>query len=182
LIVDRYASYRGLVRLGLAHAESTLGRTRPFEQIDFPRVQRLVFVCLGNICRSPFGEAVARRRAVSTAGFGLSTTTGAPAFELARKTATRFNLDLDDHRATDFTDFGLTAGDLLIAMEVRHARRLAAMTASHDVQITLLGHWARPRRLHIHDPLEHSEQYFANCFTVIENATEALVAEFLKSR
>jgi len=178
-IQDRYASKRGLARLALAHLESTVGRLTEFQSVEFNTVQRFVFVCLGNICRSPFAECVARARGVNAVGFGLSTTTGAPAFELAQSAAEKFSLDLSAHKATDFTDFILQDTDLLLVMEVRHARRLKQMIGESRAQIALLGHWGKPRRLHIHDPLEHSPIYFENCFQSIFGATDRLAAEYI---
>ena len=148
--------------------------------MDFGSVDRLVFVCLGNICRSPFGEFIAKQYGVPTAGFGLSTTTGNQAFELARETSKKFAIDMESHRTTDFSDFTVRDTDLLIAMEIRHARRLKTMIGDSKAQIVLLGAWAKPKRLHIHDPHQHDAVYFENCFRIIKTATENLVQEYQK--
>ncbi len=178
-IKDHYASERGLIRLILAHVESWLGRTREFENVDLARVNRLVFVCLGNICRSPFAEVVAKQKGLNTAGFGLATTTGLPAFELGITTANKFGISMDAHRTTALSDFEIKDDDLMLVMEVRHARRLAGLLPQGSkAQIALLGQWAKPRRLHIHDPHVHDEMYFANCYHVILNATTRLVDEY----
>lgn len=155
-----------------------LGRTREFENVDLERVERLVFVCLGNICRSPFGEFVAKQENVSTAGFGLSTTSNKPAFATAMKVANRFGVDLSSHLTTDIGDFEIRDTDLLLVMELRHARRLQPLLKSGGAQIALLGHWASPRRLHIHDPFEHSERYFYQCYSIIDQATRELISEW----
>lgn len=170
----RYGTERGLVRLWLAQLEALCGRLRPFTDIDFSRVRRFVFVCQGNICRSPFAEYAARRAGLPCASFGLSTTTGVTAFAGALAAARACGIDMDAHRATDLADFELRDGDLLLVMEVRQARRLAALTAGRAVQVGLLGAWARPRRVHIHDPFTLSEAYFAHCFAVIESAVAGL--------
>jgi len=68
-------------------------------------VDRLVFVCLGNINRSAFAEQVARSLSANTCSIGLSTTTGAPAFDKAIETAPLFGLDLSHHRATNLKDY-----------------------------------------------------------------------------
>ncbi|GAB3100034.1 phosphotyrosine protein phosphatase [Aestuariicella hydrocarbonica] len=181
-INDRYATERGLVRLGLAHIESWLGRTREFEQVDLSRVERLVFVCLGNICRSPFGEKLANQLGANTAGFGLSTTSGLPAFELAIDVAKRFGVDLSAHQTTNIDDFSIHDSDLLLVMEVRHARRLKSLIGDSQAQIALLGRWATPPRLHIHDPHEHDETYFYNCYATIEQATSELIKSLKKAQ
>ncbi|MDF2177305.1 hypothetical protein P2G88_03485 [Aliiglaciecola sp. CAU 1673] len=181
-IRNRYASERGLVRYWLGQLESCLGRTREFEQVDLARAERLVFVCLGNICRSPFGEYVARREGIEAVGFGLSTTTGMPAFALGQETARDYGIDMSAHKTTDISDFDIKDSDLLLVMEVRHARRLKARLGGSKAQIALLGHWAKPRHLHIHDPHVHDKAYFSHCYGIIEQATERLCQQWKAAR
>jgi protein-tyrosine phosphatase len=181
-IHDNFASFRGLVRLLLTEAGARVGLDDEFRQVDFARVERLVFVCLGNICRSPFGEYIARRHGIPSAGFGLATTTGVPAFELGVETALERGVDMRSHLTTDFSDFEVLDTDLLLVMELRHAHRLKAMLGESRAQIALLGNWARPRRLHIHDPHIHGKAYFEHCYAIIENATENLIKQYLAQR
>uniref|UniRef100_UPI001C200758 arsenate reductase/protein-tyrosine-phosphatase family protein n=1 Tax=Marinobacterium profundum TaxID=1714300 RepID=UPI001C200758 len=83
---------------------------------------------------------------------------------------------------TDFTDFKLLDTDLLLVMELRHAHWLQGMLGNSDAQIALLGNWARPRRLHIHDPHIYGKAYFEHCYAIIENATENLIKQYLANR
>ncbi len=183
LIHDNFASVKGLVRLVLAESRAYLGQDHEFRHVDFYRVERLVFVCLGNICRSPYGEYIAQRYGVATAGFGLATTTGGPAFELGVETALELGVDMRAYRSTDISDFEIQDTDLLLVMELRHAERLKQhIGGSSQAQIALLGNWAEPRRLHIHDPHVHGKAYFKTCYAVIENATEKLINQYLTSR
>ncbi len=176
LIAGNFGTHRGLVRLLLGETEYLAGRLNGFLQADLQQTRRLVFVCLGNINRSPFAEYIATALGLNAASIGLSTSTGAPAFEKAVATARCFNIDLAPHRATDFVDYEHAAGDLLLAMEVRHARRLVALGVP-DKAIALLGHWATPHRIHIHDPHTLSDAYFRTCFTVIQSAIRELALE-----
>lgn len=182
-IHDNFASFKGLVRLLLTEMGARVGLDEEYRQVDFARVERLVFVCLGNICRSPFGEYVAHRHGIRTAGFGLSTTTGVPAFDLGVETALERGVDMRSHLTTDFTDFNVLDTDLLLVMELRHAHLLQDMLEdTSNAQIALLGNWARPRRLHIHDPHIHGKAYFEHCYAIIENATENLIKQYLAHR
>lgn len=173
---DNYATFRGWVRWVLAVLEWRVGRLRSFEQVDFGKVRRLVFVCHGNICRSCFAEALARQAGLPTASFGLSTSSGLPAFPGAIRTAKRFGIDLDGHRVTSMGDFRFADGDLLVAMEVRQVRRLQRIVAHGNVQMTLLGLWSTPFRPHLHDPYEHGADYFDTCFRAIRSGVETLGA------
>src|SRR5437588_1134030 len=67
-----FGTYRGLIRLALAWLENLTGRHRQFKQIRWDRVARVVFVCHGNICRSPYAEGRAVSFGLPAASFGLS--------------------------------------------------------------------------------------------------------------
>lgn len=174
-----FGTWRGAVRLLLGEAEFLAGRLAPFLQPDLQGTQRLVFVCLGNINRSAFSQVVARSQRLRSVSIGLSTTTGAPAYPMAVDVAPRYGLSLADHRATDFSDYVYAPGDLLLAMEVRHAHELVRRGIPRSA-ITLLGHWARPHRIHLHDPHTLSEAYFRTCFAVLHSAVVNL-ADALRS-
>jgi protein-tyrosine phosphatase len=176
VIDSNHGTARGLVRSMLAQLEFVSGRLEPHTRPASARIDRLVFVCLGNINRSAFAEQVARALGANTCSIGLSTTTGAPAFHKAVETAPHFDLDLTRHRATDIKDFSVAPNDLLLAMEVRHARQLIAAGIPPE-SIALLGHWASPHRIHLHDPHTLSDAYFRTCFTLIHSAVRGLVGE-----
>lgn len=173
LVNGCFGTHRGLVRLLLGEAEFLLGRLGPFLNPDLAQTQRLVFVCLGNINRSAFAEQVARSMGLEAVSIGLSTSTGTPAFPTAVVTAERFSIDLSAHQATDFGDYTYQEGDLLLAMEIRHANSLAERGIPRRM-IALLGHWASPHRIHIHDPHTLSDAYFRTCFSVIHSAIREL--------
>jgi len=174
LVRGNHGTLRGWVRTLLAQAEYLLGRVDVHLHPDAPLVSRLVFVCLGNINRSAFAEQVARSLGAHSCSIGLSTTTGAPAFTKAIATAPEFGLDLGAHRATDLRDYRFEPGDLLVVMELRHARRLLAQGIPAR-SVVLLGHWAAPHRLHLHDPHTLSDAYFRTCFTLIHAGVRGLV-------
>ena len=181
LVETNYGTIRGLVRVLLGQLEFATGRLDRHLRPDPRRVERLVFVCLGNINRSAFAEWVARKHGATTSSIGLSTTTGAPAFHSAIKTASELGIDLSAHAATDIADYQYRPGDLLLAMEVRHARQLLAHGIPADA-IALLGHWSSPHRIHLHDPHTLSDAYFRTCFTLINSAVGNLTAELRASK
>jgi protein-tyrosine phosphatase len=171
-----HGTWRGLVRASLAELEYGLGRLDAFLQPDLARFERVVFVCLGNINRSAFAEQVAQQQGLRCGSLGLSTTAGAPATDTARRLAPGLGVSLEHHRATPLSDWRRVDGDLLLVMEARHARRLVA----HGVpasQVAMLGHWATPRRLHLHDPHTLSDAYFLSCFNLIRSSVEGLASE-----
>lgn len=177
-IQTRFGTVRGLARLWLAHAAQARGRLRRFQQLDWTRVRRLVFVCAGNICRSPYAEWRAAQSGFPTASMALSGSSGQPANSQAQATARQFGADLECHRSRNIADFAPEPGDLLIAMEPRQAQALAVRYVSDPaIQVTLLGLWSHPRRPHLHDPHTLSPDYFRTCFDLIDTAVAALLAK-----
>jgi protein-tyrosine phosphatase len=168
----RFGTWRGLVRALLAHAELAVGRLEAFRLKDPGTVQRVVFVCLGNICRSAYGHQVARELGLSVASLGLSTSTGAASPEPAVAAASRAGVDMGAHRATDWSDFEVRPGDLFLVMEVRQAHELRRrLNGRRDVRVALLGMWCTPAMPHLHDPFTLSDDYFDTCFTRVRQAT-----------
>ncbi|HET9341654.1 MAG TPA: hypothetical protein VFO25_01900 [Candidatus Eremiobacteraceae bacterium] len=76
---------------------------------DDPRTPMLLFVCMGNICRSPMAEAIAideaRRDRVKArvSSAGMSALEGHEATELTREALANIGLAIDDHRARQLT-------------------------------------------------------------------------------
>ena len=80
----------------------------------------VLFVCLGNICRSPTAEAVLRRMRpdlrIDSCGTG-SWHVGKPPYGPMQDAARARGLDLSDLRARQLTKGDLDAFDLIIAMD-----------------------------------------------------------------
>jgi len=176
LIVTNHGTFRGWVRTMMSQIDFALGGLDRFVQPAPRQVSRLVFVCLGNINRSALAQAVASHRNVRSISIGLSTSTGTPATSAAVRCAAAFGVDLTHHSATDISDYDFEPGDLLLVMETRHARRLIVRGIAPEA-IALLGHWASPHRIHLHDPHKLPDRYFRTCFTLIRSAVNNLVDE-----
>ena len=173
----RFGTARGLARLWLSQIAAARGRYRRYEAVRWDEVRRLVFVCSGNICRSPYAEARAAAAGFPALSVALRGETGHPADPVARRAAAAAGLPLDAHRSTDIADAALRPGDLLVAMEPWQADLVAARHGGEaGVQTTLLGLWTAPRRPHLHDPHTLSEDYFATCFRLIDTGVDAILA------
>lgn len=150
-----------------------LGLYSDLQAFDPSRVLRLVFVCAGNVCRSPYAEARARALGMDTGSFGLSADGASPPDAVAVVAARRRGLELSARVSRRARDVRPTAGDLLVAMEPHQARALRR--AHPRAQVTLLGLWCRSPRPVLANPYGLSEAYFDTCFAVIDEAVAALV-------
>lgn len=177
IINEQFGTWRGAIRLGLAYAE-VAGRLAPTRHPPVQDVRRFVFVCHGNICRSAFAEAVARRSGCNAASFGLSTANGKPAHPPVIAAAASRGHDLSDHRTTAVEDYEPMAGDYLLGMEVRHLRRLALNGRLRHLPRALLGSYAGFPVPHLHDPYGLDEAYMEICLTRIQDAVHQLCRRF----
>jgi protein-tyrosine phosphatase len=180
LVEANHGTLRGFIRTVLAHCEDVLGTADRFMSCDLAGTRRLVFVCHGNINRSAFAHAVAATAQVRVASVGFSTSTGAAAPDRTVVAARRLGIDLSRHQATAFDDFQRVDGDLFIAVELRHARRLQALGIPPS-QVLLLGALSSPRRLHLHDPHTLADEYLLTCLVLIHSAVLNLVAELRRA-
>ena len=184
-IVDiKFANHRGLIRTLLADLMWRLGPYRQYGKVDWSRVRRMVFICQGNICRSPFAHHMVAALVddIPVVSFGLATTTGVAANSMALDVANEYGVDMSDHRATNLADFTILDGDFLLVMEDRHIHWLAPHLIDKEVQIGLLGLWCRPRFALLYDPFEHSREYFSSCFGRIERAAHNLLQNYQEYR
>ena len=148
-------------------------------------VRRVLFVCLGNICRSPLVEAVARKR-LAEAGLDVvvaSCGTGGwhagegadPRMIAAARAAGH---DLSQHRARQLHERDFEDYDLLLAMDrdnLRELHKLAA-TPNQAERATLFLEWtdsAPP--LEFPDPWHGDAAGFAAAVKLAERGVAGLV-------
>lgn len=173
----RYGTFRGLVRLALTHAELAMGGSGVVPP-DPSAIRRLVFVCHGNICRSAFADVLARKHGLNATSFGLSTASGKGAHPPVVAAAAALGHDLSQHRSLRVQDYAPAEGDLLLAMETRHLRKLAADPVLAALPRTLLGLYTRPKVPHLHDPYRLSDSYTRTSLDRIATAIPVLAAAF----
>lgn len=177
MLNKNFGTHRGLIRLILSYVQVAMGRAS-ITRFDPAHVKRLVFVCHGNICRSAFADHYAQQLGLSTASFGLSTTSNMGAHAFASIVSETLGVSLSAHQTTAVEDFVPMAGDLLLAMEVRHLDKIAKIPALRDYPRTLLGIYANPRCPHLHDPYRLDPRYMAVCLGRVQAAVNRLKLSF----
>lgn len=174
-IKNRFGSQRGLMRSVITEAKRLLGVYDECRQVELSKIKRLIFVCSGNICRSPLGEAVAKSHGVVAESFGLDTRGGDPADPRAVTYAATKKIDLSSHLTRHINGYKPLEGDLLIGMEPTHIEKLRELFGN-QVPITLAGLWLDRPIAYLHDPFNTSPDFFNACSFLVERSAKVLAA------
>jgi protein-tyrosine phosphatase len=84
-------------------------------------IRRVLFVCTGNVCRSPMAAAAIRKRLshLTSESAGVAALVGEPADPLAVEVMADRGIDLSAHRARQLTPELASAFELILVMEGR---------------------------------------------------------------
>lgn len=142
---------------------------------------KVLFVCLGNICRSPYAEK-ALERALSDASSATEVVSAGfigpdrPSPAAARQVAEARGLDLSEHRSRPLSDELLDASDLVFVMDRVQQRALRRRTDRDDVFVLgdLDPAWAGRRT--IRDPVEQPPEVFEEVYGRIDRCVERLAS------
>lgn len=151
------------------------------------RPRSILFVCLGNICRSPFAAA-RTRRLLADAGFSDVTcgSAGIRVGQAARppreacEAAARVGVTLESHEPLQLTCKLVRSFDIVVVME--HAQMVALRTdypeaADRIILLSLFGgnHRSVAARYDISDPFGHPLPVFDDCYARIDGAVRGLL-------
>lgn len=180
--VELYGGYRGLLLHIRAMALYTLGSYRRFDDINWGAVGRLVFVCKGNICRSPYAAARARALGVRAVSYGLEASEGALADPTAARAAGLRGLDISRHQASKIHASHVQADDLIAVFEPVQLSLIDCRCGKRAFATGLLGTMSAPIRPHIQDPYGRSARYFQQCFAIIDANVAQMARLMMQSR
>lgn len=149
---------------------------------------KILFVCMGNICRSPMAVAVMRRRLaesedgeriqVEAAGTHGDYHAGEPADPRARRAGAGRGYSLEGLAARKVRAEDFVAFDLILAMDrhnLAHLQRLCPEEHQHKLGL-LLEYSRRWTGGDVPDPYYSGLEGFERVLDMIEEATEGLLA------
>lgn len=174
-VYERFGSRKGLLLFCYHWLFALAGRYSEFAAVNPKGDQRLVFVCSGNICRSPLAEIYARSLGKEASSCGLNCGDGFPADHRARAFARNQGLSLEDHKTVNVKDFEFKETDLIVVMEPSHITQFVEKT-SKSYQVVLAGSYCQRPNPYIHDPFNTCEEFFAHCELRVMEAVRGICA------
>jgi protein-tyrosine phosphatase len=154
---------------------------------------RVLFVCLGNICRSPLAESVFRHLAVErgvedefeidsagTSGYHA----GSPPDRRSVATARERGVEVSG-RSRQFTHEDLQEFDLVVVMDAENLAEVNAVRAAvgRGAHIRRLREWdPEPDDYDVPDPYYGGEHGFERVHDLVHRSCEALLNQLLEER
>ena len=103
---------------------------------------RILFVCTGNLCRSPLAEGLARAapalRGVEPTSAGTWAVEGLPATSEAVAVAAALGVDISGHRSRRLRAGDVAAADLVVVMTSVHRAEVVRLAPGHADKVVLL--------------------------------------------
>ncbi|MDP2835125.1 MAG: low molecular weight protein-tyrosine-phosphatase [Pseudomonadota bacterium] len=153
---------------------------------------RVLFVCMGNICRSPTAEGVFRDKAkkagwekqieidsAGTHGFHVGSTPDAR----AQKTALSRGYDLSSLRGRQVSDQDFASFDYVLAMDrdnLHNLQQRCPEQYKHKVRL-YLAFSSRFPNLNVPDPYYGGGKGFEQVLDMVEDAAEGLLREIARN-
>lgn len=138
---------------------------------------KILVVCVGNICRSPTGERILQKllpnKEVASAGIAAekSRLIGKPADEIAILIAAENSVDVENHKSQQVTPQLCAQYDLILVMEKGHIEALSQISPESRGKTMLFGQWIGQKN--IPDPYRQSREAFEYAYKLLEDAAKA---------
>jgi protein-tyrosine phosphatase len=134
---------------------------------------RVLIVCIGNICRSPMAEALLAASVadshpeVSVESAGLGALVGRPADPIAHELMQEQGIDISSHRARQLKPDMVRQYDLILTMEESQVSGVLSLDPSARGKVHCLGKWGD---FEVPDPYQQPRNAFEHALSLIEQA------------
>ena len=172
-----YAKLRMLSGMGVASFER-----RP----DLRGARTIIFVCFGNIMRSPMCEALLKRmlpkpgdRRLVITSAGLHAVPGREAHPWAITAARNLGISLEDHRARLLSTEMVDSADVIFAMDYRNLVQILSRWKRASKKVFMLGAYAPSQypETEIPDPYYATALETVECYKVLGACVQSLALD-----
>ncbi|OUY06696.1 low molecular weight protein-tyrosine-phosphatase [Acinetobacter populi] len=123
------------------------------------KIENILVVCVGNICRSPMAEYFLKQKFpnLSISSAGISGLIGHPADDKALQCMDRLNIDMRSHIARKLNADLIKKADLILVMSNNQQSHLEKTWPFAKGKTFRLGHW---QNRNVPDPYQHDQAFF----------------------
>lgn len=149
--------------------------------------KRILFVCLGNICRSPLAEGIFRDYVEKTGQSHLyeidsAGTSGWHAGEMPDKGSIRIaaarGIDIRSQRSRKLTHEDFDKFDFIVAMDASNIKKIKELREPREGQLLLLRDFDPDSSgRDVPDPWSHGDEAFREVFDIIESCMPRMMAK-----
>jgi protein-tyrosine phosphatase len=147
---------------------------------------RILFVCYGNICRSPSAEAIVSQKlnASSLSGSVSTDSAGTADFHIGKQPdkraistgVSRGYDNIQNLRARQLEWDDMEVFDLILIMDDKNAKNVAEIFECHSPKVEYFHRYLSDESLtHIADPFHGEQEDFEQMFDVLEQAADGLI-------
>jgi len=136
-------------------------------------IGKILVLCKGNICRSPFAAELLRQRVrqmglnIQVASAGIEAASNQGAYPLAKRMAQQYGVSLSAHRTTPLSQEMVSEADMILVMEDGQARSMREHYPESAEKLFLLGKFNQEMDYEIQDPYGGTSEMFAQCYDQI---------------
>jgi protein-tyrosine-phosphatase len=150
---------------------------------------KVLFVCTGNVCRSPLAEGYFKAlldqkkvKGIEVASAGVAALVGAQPFECAQEVAKIHEFDISAKTGVQLTPELIRQYDRIYCMETWQAAAIMQMEPDHSDKVSLLGSCDSngKNQKQIPDPRDFTFPETLRTFEAIKDALEALLKQVTK--
>jgi protein-tyrosine-phosphatase len=166
-----------------------LGLTKPKLQRAPKTARKVLFVCFGNIMRSPMCEALMNRELLgldnaqfTVTSAGLNATPGRLAHPWAIAAAREFSVSLERHHARLLTRQMVNEADAIFAMDYQNQVQLLSRWADARNKIVMLAAYSGQEypSVEIADPYYQDQEQTRRCYQILDTCIRNLVCSLAR--
>lgn len=138
-------------------------------------IQNVLVICIGNICRSPIGEALLafklkdKHPNIKVSSAGLGALVNHPADPISIALMNTREIDITSHRARQATSEVLFASDLILTMTSDQQEHVEQKYPSTRGRVHRIGKWGG---FDVPDPYQRPQIVFEQALALIDQGVE----------